>query len=420
MLCPTLLLLLAAAPLEAQTLKQRFSQLFTFGDCGEPLCLTVNAAVHGDHYIPSVVQGENNLLAFLTGAIGQSVANLPFTAATSGVTFSFEGGAPVATSISPGPIFAERAQTLGRGRLLVAATLNGISFDNVRGVPLDNLAFSFAHQNVGDAALGNPTFENDVIEVVTDLSLSLLVASFVASYGVTDRLDIGVALPLVRASMSGSSNATVDQFTDPSPHAFGTNADPTPVASSSVDGSATGPGDIAVRVKVTAFQGANNGVAIVGDARFPTGDEEDFLGSGATIVRVLGVVSGSYGSFTPHVNAGYLHTSAGDQNNRLLGTIGFDHLLSPSVTIAGELIGSFETADSRLQLPAPVVFTAPAPRTLELTSIPDRKDNFLDASFGVKYSAGNDFRLLANVVFPLAEAGVRPTALWTVGLERTF
>ncbi|MGH7552000.1 MAG: hypothetical protein ACREMQ_03125, partial [Longimicrobiales bacterium] len=115
------LLLLASlpAPLFGQTLRQQFSRLFTFGDCGEPLCLTVNAAIHGNHYIPSVVQGENNLLAFLTGEIGQAVGNLPFTAASSGVAFTFEGGVPVARRVSTGPIFAERAETLGRGRLFV-------------------------------------------------------------------------------------------------------------------------------------------------------------------------------------------------------------------------------------------------------------------------------------------------------------
>jgi hypothetical protein len=406
--------------LQAQTLKERFSQLFTFGDCGEPLCLTVNAAVHGDHYIPSVVQGENNLLGFLTGAIGQSIGNLPFTAASSGVAFTFEGGVPVPVPISPGPIFAERAETLGRGRAFVSATLNGIAFDNVRGVPLSNLNFSFAHQNVGNAAMGDPSFENDVIEVATDLKLSLLVTSIVGTYGLTDRIDIGVALPIVRASLSGTSEAEVNQFSDPSPHSFGTQGNPTPMASASAEGSALGLGDIALRMKVNVFQTPQNSFSIVGDVRLPTGNEDDFLGSGATIVRVFGVASARYGDFTPHVNAAYLHTNAVDQNNRFLGALGFDQLVSPQFTIFGELLASVENGESRLRLPEPVVYTAPAPRTLELTEIPDRKDNFFDASFGAKYSAGNDLRILANVLFPLAKAGVRPTMLWTLGLERTF
>ncbi|MGH7506473.1 MAG: hypothetical protein ACRELX_12510 [Longimicrobiales bacterium] len=416
-----LLLLALTTPLHGQTLSDRVSQLFTFGDCGDPLCLDVNAAVHGDHYNPSVVQGENNLLAFLNGAIGLSVGNLPFTAATSGVTFSFGAGAPVATTVSPGPIFGERAQTLGRGRLLVGATVNGIAFDNVRGVPLNDVNFIFTHQNTAGAALGDPTFERDIIRVSTNLDLSLLVTSLVASYGVTDRIDFGIALPIVRASLSGSSDAMFEQY-DPgaSPHYFGTDANRTLVAQSSASGDAIGIGDIGGRIKVNAYQDESRGVALVGDVRLPTGNEDDFLGSGATTVRVIGVASARFGNFTPHVNAGYQYTSASDLNNRLLATLGFDHLVSERVTVAGDLLGSFETGQSRLLLPDPVVYTAPDVRTVELTDIPRKDDNFVDASFGAKFSAGQDFRIIANVVFPLAKAGVRPTALWTVGLERTF
>ena len=43
-------------------------------------------------------------------------------------TFRFEGGVPVRTSQSAGPIFAERAQTLGRGRMLAGLTRSSFSF----------------------------------------------------------------------------------------------------------------------------------------------------------------------------------------------------------------------------------------------------------------------------------------------------
>lgn len=419
LLASALLLSVVGSPVEGQTLRDRFSQLFTFGNCGEPLCLDVNAAVHGDHYIPSVVQGENNLIAFLNGAIGQSLSNLPFGAATSGVTFSFEGGTPVATAVSPGPIFGERAQTLGRGRLVLAANLTGISFDNVRGEPLSNLALRFAHQNVGAAEMGDPSFENDVIEVRSDIDLSLLVTSLLASYGIGDRIDIGVAVPIVHASLSGASEARIDPWQTPSPHAFGTQGDPSLVASSSTEGSATGIGDVAVRLKVNAYEGGAAGLALVGDVRLPTGDEENFLGTGDTNVRVFAVGSATYGNFSPHINAGYFYTNGENQSNRALATVGFDHLVSPMVTIAGELMGSLQLG-TFWGLPQPVTYTVPETRTLALTDIPDRKDHIMQASFGAKFSPGADFRILGNVLFPLTNAGISPTAVWTVGLERSF
>ncbi len=111
--------LLLPGALSGQTLAEQFGGLFTFGDCGEPLCLPVNAGVHGSHYIPGVVQGQNNLLAFLGSSIATSLGNLPVSSATSAEIFSFVNGLPVAEQGSAGPIFGERAQTLGQGRFVL-------------------------------------------------------------------------------------------------------------------------------------------------------------------------------------------------------------------------------------------------------------------------------------------------------------
>ena len=108
------LLLGMHSSLYAQSLSQRFQELFTFGSCGRPLCLEVGGE-HGPHFIPSVTQGEHDMLSFLGGSVANTLASLPFVAASSGVTFRLVDGQAVATSSSAGAIFAERAQTLGRG-----------------------------------------------------------------------------------------------------------------------------------------------------------------------------------------------------------------------------------------------------------------------------------------------------------------
>ena len=109
------LLLAALAPtLHAQALEDRITDLFIFGEGGEVLFLggsggSENPAVqvHGDHFIPAAVSGNATIISFLANAIGSNVANLPVSASSGGETFRFEGAAPVRTSISPGPIFAE-------------------------------------------------------------------------------------------------------------------------------------------------------------------------------------------------------------------------------------------------------------------------------------------------------------------------
>lgn len=419
---PLLLVLILASPgaARAQTLAGEFSGLFTFGDCGEPLCLPVNQAVHGDHYIPSVAQGETNLLAFLRGAISTGLANLPVTSATSGATFTFEGGVPVRSTVSAGPIFGERAQTLGRGRILVGVNLNGISFSEIRGIPLDELSMTFVHENVGESALGDPTFENDLVAVDASLDLSLVVTTLFASYGISDDVDAGILLPIVRSSLSGSSTARIQPYENTTPHAFGSESDPRAVATGGADASAFGPGDVGLRVKANLHQGDVVGAALLGDLRLPTGDEADFLGSGEASLRVLSIVSARYGDLTPHLNAGFALRGGDVQGNSLLLTAGFDHLASESVTLALDVVSDLSVGDPALLLPEPAVFTSPEVRTVELTDIPGGSDDLVDASFGLKIDLPGGYRVVGNALVPVSEGGLRPSVLWTLGAERTF
>src|SRR5438105_5713382 len=118
---------LIAAPLSAQGLKEQLEQLFVFGSCGLPLCLDVPGA-HGNHFIESVQQGNATVIGFVTGAVAKSAANTPVSSTSSGATFSIVNGLPVRTSTSAGPVFAERSQTLGKGRLFVGTNVSVIHF----------------------------------------------------------------------------------------------------------------------------------------------------------------------------------------------------------------------------------------------------------------------------------------------------
>jgi hypothetical protein len=406
---------------EAQSLSDNFANLFTFGDCGQPLCLSVDlSGEHGFHYIPSVTQGENDLLGFLAGSIARSIASLPFTAASSGVTYRVVDGDIVASSVSSGAIFGERSQTLGRGRLLAGISVNSMKMDNIRGVPLRDLTFRFAHQNVDAAAMGDPAFENDIIEVRTNIDFHMLVTSAYLSYGVFDKLDIGVLVPFVRASLEGTSEAQVLPFSRPTPHLFGTVATPSEFADAAATGNAFGIGDVGVRIKTNLYQRDAIGFGVAAEARLPTGDSANFLGSGQTSVRALGILSGRSGNFSPHLNAGVAIRPGSNQNSSIIGMAGFDHLLSERVTFAVDLIGDYELGDSRLPLPQSVVFDEPARRRVRLTDVPDQNDNLLDAAVGLKMQMPGELRAVMNLLVPLAEGGLRPAYLWTFGLERSF
>jgi hypothetical protein len=398
-----------------------YSDLFTFGQCGEPLCLDLESDVHGQHFNPSIVQGENNLLAFVTGSVGASLGSLPFAAASGGVTFRFEDGVPVPTSISPGPIFAERAQTLGQGRAVVGMNVNSISLNSIRGVRLDELRFSFTHQNVGDPVMGDPIWENDVIEVDLNLSVDLVVAAVFASYGLTDALDLSIQVPMVRSSLAGTSSARIVHWQEGSPHQFLSPAGvPVSTAEARASGTAVGLGDIALRMKTALVATETGGLSLLGDLRLPTGSARDFHGTGSTSFRVVGAASRQIGDFTPHVNLGLVARGGWNERNSVLAIVGFDQMLSESITLGVELVGDFQVEDSSLALPAPVRISVPVVRTVEVTNLPDRSDDLLDIGFGLKFALPGDARVVTSALIPFLEGGARPSFMWTLGLERSF
>lgn len=410
-----------AAPLSAQTLSDQLADLFTFGSCGEPLCLDVDPAFHGQHYIPGAVNEARRLIEFMPSAIAASLGQIPFTAANSGtVLVGFQAGAPIFESVSGGPILGERAQTLGKGSYFVGINASGINLSTIRGVDLDDLTFRFPHQNVQDAALGSPIFEHDVIDVASEVQLNFLAVALTAAVGLTDRVDIGVLVPFVRASMTGSSLAIIDnpfgqttgahRFDDGSPF----------TSRASTEGEASGIGDIGVRLKANLHQTTSFGVGATVDARLPVGDEANFLGTGGTSVRVLGVVSGRVNDWAPHLNAGVAIRTAEMQTNSIQAIFGFDRLVSENFTLVGEIATDLQLGSPSLVPPEPITFTAPSVLQLESTNVPDQADHLVDASIGAKLQTGDGMRLVANVLIPLLEGGVRPTAMWTVGLERIF
>src|SRR5437762_14038960 len=126
-------LVLASAPADAQSLRDKISELFVFSPGQQPLFLG-GTGVHANHFITSASTQNGILISFLGNAIASNVASIPVSATSGGSTFRFELGAPVRTSLSPGPIFAERAQTLGKGRVFVGANTNHLHFTTLRGV----------------------------------------------------------------------------------------------------------------------------------------------------------------------------------------------------------------------------------------------------------------------------------------------
>ena len=443
-LLTALSLLTGAAPARAQSegLRAKISQLFIFGAGQDPLFLggtadpnnPASVRAHGNHFVPAAVAENASLIGFITDAISNSVGNVPIGSTSGGVTFRFEAGVPVKTSTSAGPIFAERAQTLGRGRGLIGVGRSAFHFSTLRGVPLDNIELFFTHQNVdfegcdetagGDCTLmGVPNLENDIMQFRLRLDLNVQVTSLYATYGLFDWLDLGVVVPLISTKLHGESVAQIIPFGGPTAAHFfaGSTTSPALSATRVVDGSSFGLGDVSARMKISVRQTPRSSFALLGDARFATGSGDDLLGSGKFAARGLAIVSGTVGPVSPHANVGYAYRAAGgDQNDAVLATAGFDQLLAEHITLAADVVSELQVGRSNLRIPPSVQFDFPFQRTVVPTSIPDQRDDVVSGSFGFKFTTTNGFTLVTNALIPLNRGGLRSDVIYTGGLEFNF
>ena len=114
--------------------------------------------------------------------------------------------------------------------------------------------------------------------------------------GVTDSLDIGVAIPMVKVELSGLSTLV--------------NGAGAEVLTAQGGGTASGLGDIAAMLKYRLMsfgdtQPDPGGLALLAIMRLPTGDSENLRGLGVTRTLVSLVYSSGQGRFRPHANGGF-------------------------------------------------------------------------------------------------------------------
>lgn len=293
------------------------------------------------------------LFVFLCSGTARAQERLPL----SEVLPQLLGNTIKRTSESFGPTFAERALTIGRGRVSVGLGYQHATYDTFEGLNLRQRDLTFYVPHIDccsrgggtasqpDESLLTPAFEGDLVKAALALDLVTDASVFVVNYGVHDRLDVGVAVPFVHVSMDASVLATIERLStkaEPEVHAFGgLDADRRIFRASS---SASGLGDIVVRTKYVLLPAESGGVAAAVDLRLPTGDETNLLGTGGVQARVYGIGSITRGPISPHVNAGYTFSTRGAlPDTRLRDEInvamGFDLALTPRATVAVDFLG---------------------------------------------------------------------------------
>lgn len=393
-------------------------------------------------------------------------ATFPLGNSSGGFSFRIDEttGLPARSTRSFGPSFGERSLTIGRGRFSAGFSYQHTSFDSFEGEDLGNGAIQFilphndccpaqvGLQATGDGNLLNPGFESDVVTVRLSMKAATDTAAFFAAYGVTDRWDLGIAVPVMRVDLEARAAAEIVRLGTafaPLVHTFTTGSDVSRRTFTDAR-SASGIGDILVRTKYNVTQQGARGLAAALDVRLPTGDEANLLGTGAAQGKIYVVASTGDQRFAQHVNVGYTFSGRTDNLTFIGGdsdladallpsdtppdefnfTAGVEFAVSDRLTLLGDFVGRTLRNVGRLEvrdrsftyqpqgqpaLPQPLV----SPSFREFEARQGSLTLGLGA-FGFKYNVATRLLVTAHVVVPLTEAGLRSRVTTTFGLDYGF
>jgi hypothetical protein len=363
-------------------------------------------------------------------ALATQLITVPFPSPASGYTYSLDESLGVFTrsTQSFGPILTDRAETIGKGKFTIGFTYQNFSFDEIEGVPLGSIPAVFTHDG---AELGGG--RSDI--VITQNRIRTEVTRFIAflNYGLTDRFDVSAAIPIVDTTLSATSDATINRIgTAGSPlthfYADGQGGVGT-TRQYQVSGSATGLGDILLRLKGNIVKGGATGVGLLVDVRSPTGDEEDLLGSGAWGVRPALALSWSLGKVSPHINLGYQWNGesvlAGDiatsrkedLPDQFIYAGGVEIGVSKALTLVFDFLGQRVSDSPRF---VQTTFTAADGTTYPQVGFERGSFYVNDAAVGLKLNLVGRLLLDANVLIKLNDSGLRDDISPLVAFEYSF
>lgn len=426
----------------------------------------------GVQHEPHFIVGESlkETTREMNVALAAQLASFPLSSSSGGFSYTVnERGEVVPTSSTFGPTFAERAITIGRRKVNAGFSFQATNYSSFEGVDLDSGGLSFIreHNDCCPAGAGNPTsvanltpdFEKDLLRSDLSAKIETRTSAFFANIGITNRFDLGVAIPIVRVAMDARVDAHIIRAgsgATSTTHSFDNGGDSITLSDS---GSATGLGDVLLRGKYNFFRDGASAVAGGVELRLPTGDKDDLLGTGATQTRLSIIASGEYGIFSPHANVGYTfskgETSAAAANFELdaatyhLSTIpnfnpsgvdlsvpdeinftaGLSVGVTPRVTLGFDMVGRslrdvarFELRDTTYPNRAPA--SQPTASFVEPDEFSLRDANgTLTTVLGVvggKFNLGGSLLLNATVLFPMSKGGLKPKVTPVIGIDYVF
>jgi len=388
--------------------------------------------------------------------------DFPVTSTSPGFTFRFnyELGTFEPTTSSLGPLFVDRADTLGAKRLEVGATYLFARLTEVKGDDLNSFSASDDLASVFDrngsftlrkngafrsfhGGLGlQESFGGRVrtsIFFLDEFALEEHVVNLSATYGLTDEWDVNLLVPIVGTRLIARGRRTFTTGSDGDP--FG---EPVAVTASSLDVDHQGVGDVQFRTKYQIGQAAWAKLASGLALRFPAGDEDNFQGTGDFTITPSLIASREFGRHDVHLSLG-TEVNAGDiSQTRARYALGVTLQPNRRAALLIDFIGNSSFVDDRFQFRSPIPIrklqgvpgfeaypgiAAPSkfpkgastctPTCTQFGFVP--RTDILDLTMGFKFLLLPQ-RAVAHlgVIYPLNDDGLRAKVIPTGSVEVVF
>lgn len=382
--------------------------------------------------VPDPREAESQRLRFasqfnsLSAELNTAHSQAPVPSASGAFRFAWDPELDtfVRSTQSLGDGVAERASTLGRYTGTFNVTYTHIDFNTLEGSSLKNLTFSqsaFSPTFVSQLTpLDQVRFGNNVIQSQLNMGLSFDTVFLTGAFGVTDSIDVSMALSLSQAHLHATVTSNIIQ--NPAAHiqlppgffleqnnrlvaksgtlcGFDPQQPNRPIsarcATDGFDQTAFGTGDLFLRSKWHFYDTEYADLAIEGVLTIPTGNADDFLGFNDPTFTPLLIASKDFGPVSPHLNIGYAFRSGADVSQAEC-IAGADMRATRWLTLAADFLGYFDDKRDGIN------------------------DNVLQSAVGFRVNPFGKFVLGGTFQFPLNRDGIRADVIYSGEIEYTF
>ncbi len=347
--------------------------------------------------------------------------SLPVLSSSAGFTYKYNPELEVfeRTSETLGPLFLERPDTLGQGKVNVNVSFQYVQFDAFDGQRLSHLeAPDPIIIRVVDSAGNLSGFTANRLRY--GLGIQNYITSLSVTYGVLDNLDVNVLVPVIETNFEVGvhSQALAVAGTDgvfaPAPGV---------PLNGSTHGNKLGVGDILLRGKyqLDTWEWLRSAVGL--QLRLPSGDQNNFQGTGDFEASPFFYASTIvWGRLEPHANVGLdLRTDDVARSQARYG-LGADYDVTRRIGLALAFLGRSEFSRSAPSGDTNFLhLTAAGPALRPLLGLDFGRKDFFDLSFGARAVVWRQIMLFVNGIYALNDEGLRnDTIIPTVGVEGTF